>query len=127
MIYEKKLVDQYVRELACRKMKRFTASYISEKIGVDVDFIKARLLQLHNDGQLLVNFEVVCPYKCRKKIIETYSNLKDIPIGEIVKCKCGNEFVVSKENMYVTFSANEKYYDYEFCAKKYDSSCPKGT
>jgi hypothetical protein len=113
VIYEKKLVDQFVRELACEKMKRFTASYISEKIGVDVDFIKERLLQLSNDDQLIINFEVICPHKCTYKIVERHSNLNNVPIGEFAKCECGNEFIVGIEDVYITFSPNEKYYDYE--------------
>ena len=116
MISEKKLVDKFVRELSCKKMK-FTASYISKKIKVDIDFIKKRLIQLSNDGQLVINFDVVCPHKCTHRIIETHSNLKDIPIGKLVNCECGKEFIVAKENVYVTFSPNEKYYDNEMCKK----------
>jgi hypothetical protein len=116
MISEKKLVDQFVRELVCKKMK-FTASYISKKIEVDIDFVKKRLLQLSNDDQLIINFDVVCPYKCAHRIIETYSNLKEIHIGKLVKCKCGKEFTIAKENVYVTFSPNKKYYDNEMCKK----------
>lgn len=117
VISEKKLVDKFVRELACEKMKRFTASYISENIGVDVDFIKERLLQLSNDDQLIINFEVICSHKCTYRIVERYSNLNNVPIGEFVKCVCGNEFIVRIEDVYVTFSPNEKYYDYEMCKK----------
>lgn len=117
MISEKKLVDQCVRELAYQKMK-FTASYISKKIEVDVDFVKERLLQLSNDGQLVINFEVVCPHKCLYNIIETYENLNDVPIGKSAKCECGNEFIVRKEDVYVTFSPNEKYYDNEMCKRR---------
>jgi hypothetical protein len=116
MISEKKLVDQFVRELACKKM-RFTASYISTNIEVDIDSVKKRLIQLGNDGQLAINFDVVCPYKCTHMIIETLSNLKDIPIGKLVTCECGTEFVVAKEDVYVTFSPNENYYDNEMCKK----------
>lgn len=117
MISEKKLVDQFVRELACKK-KKFTASYISTTLDVDVDFIKKRLIQLSNDGQLIINFDVVCPYKCNHKIIDTYTSLNDIPIGKFVECKCGNVFVIAKENVYVTFSPNEIYYDDEMCEKR---------
>jgi len=56
VIYEKKLVDKFVRELAFEKSKRFTASYISKSIGVDIDFVKKRLVQLSDDGQLVINF-----------------------------------------------------------------------
>lgn len=114
LISEKKLADQFVRELACKKMK-FTASYISKKIEVDIDFVKKRLIQLSNDGQLVIDFDVVCPYKCNHEIIGTYKNLNDIPIGKFVECKCGNKFIIAKENVYVTFSPNEKYYDNEMC------------
>ena len=117
MISEKKLVDQFVRELACKKMK-FTASYISKKIEVDIDFVKKRLLQLSNDGQLIINFEVVCSHKCKYLIVETHSNLNDIHIGKLVECECGNKFLVAKEDVYVTFSPNEKYYDHETCGKE---------
>jgi hypothetical protein len=115
-ISEKKLVDQFVRELACEKIKRFTASYISEKIGVDVDFVKERLLQLRNDDQLVVHFEVACPFGRRYRIIDIYSSLNCVPIGEFVECEdCGDEFVVTEENVWITFSPNEKYYDNEMC------------
>lgn len=118
MISEKKFVDQLVRELACRKMK-FSASYISKQIGVDIDFIKKRLLQLSSDGQLIINFDVVCPHKCTHMIIETFTNVNDVPIGKFVKCECGNKFVVTKEDVYVTFSPNEKYYDSKMCEGKF--------
>lgn len=116
MIPENKMIDQFVRELACKKMK-FTASYISKKIEIDIDFIKKRLIQLSNDGQLIINFDIVCPYNCVHKAIDTYTNLNDIPIGKFVECKCGKRFKLAKENVYVTFSPNEIYYDDEMCQK----------
>jgi len=118
VIYEKKLVDKFVRELAFEKSKRFTASYISKSIGVDIDFVKKRLVQLSDDGQLVINFEVVCSHKCKHLIIETYSNLNDVPIGKFAECGCGNKFLVSKEDVYVTFSPNEEYYDHEIRGKE---------
>lgn len=119
MVAEKKLVDQFVRELACERRKRFTASYISGKIEVEVDFVKERLLQLSNDGQLIVNFEVTCPsYECEYRTIETYSSFNDVPMGEFIECDdCGKEFRVTKENIWITFSPNEKYYDNGVCKK----------
>jgi hypothetical protein len=117
MISEKKLVDKFVRELACKKMK-FTASYISKKIDVDLDFVKKRLIKLSNDGQLVINFDVVCPHKCNHEIIGTYTSLNNVPMGKLVECKCGNKFMIANENVYVTFSPNEKYFDNEMCKKK---------
>lgn len=119
MVAEKKLVDQFVRKLACEKRKRFTASYISENIEIDVDFVKQRLLQLSKDGQLIVNFEVTCPsYECEYRTIEIYSSLNEVPIGGYIECEdCGNEFLVTNENIWITFSPNEKYYEDGVCKK----------
>lgn len=117
MVFKKKSVDQYVRELACKGRKRFTASFISKNTDIEVDFVKERLLQLSTDGQLIVNFEVICPSsECEYQTIETYSSFNDIPIGEYIECEdCGKEFLVTKENIWITFSPNANYYDKEMC------------
>lgn len=88
-------------------------------IEVEIDFVKERLLQLSNDEQLIINFEVKCPSsKCDYRTIETYSSLEHIPIGKIIECEnCENKFMVTKENISITFSPNEKYYDEEMCKK----------
>jgi len=44
--------------------------------------------------------------------------LNDVPIGKFVECECGNKFLVTKEDVYVTFSPNEEYYDHEICGKE---------
>lgn len=109
----KKLVDQFVRELACERRNRFTAEFISKKIDVDVDFVKERLLQLSKADKLVVNFEVMCPSsECEYMTIDTYSSFDDVPIGEYIECdNCGNEFLVTKENIWMTFSPNENCCD----------------
>lgn len=112
IVSKKKLVDKFIRELACERRNRFAASFIS-KIDVDIDFVKERLLQLSKDDQLTINFEVICP-GCEHKTI--YSDFNDVPIGESINCaNCRNEFLVTKENVWITFSPNKNYYDDEMC------------
>jgi len=116
-VTKKKLVDKSVRSMACEGRNEFTASYISKKIGVETDFVKERLLKLSTDGQLLVNFGIMCLYReCESRTIKKYSNINDIPIGHIIECpECGKEFEVTRENVWVTFSPNPNYYDKDMC------------
>lgn len=117
LVTKKKLVDKFVRDIACEKRKRFTASYISKNIDVELDFVKERLLELSKDGQLVVNFEVACFSRtCEGRTIGKYSKLDDIPLGSVIECpECGEEFEVTREHIWVTFSPNKSYYDEEMC------------
>jgi hypothetical protein len=117
LVTKKKLVDRFVWEIACQKRNRFTASSISKTIGVELDFVKERLLKLSNEGQLFINFEIACASnECGFRTIEKYSKLDDIPIGKIIECpECGEEFVVDREHVWVTYSPNTNYYDKDMC------------
>lgn len=116
-LVSKKVVDKFVWNMACNKVARLTASYISKNANVEIDFVKKRLIELSNDDKLFINFELICDSpECRFKTIETYPKIDEIPIGKIIKCTdCGKEFTVTKEHIWVTFSPNTSYFDDEMC------------
>lgn len=113
----KKKVDKFVWNLACGRRERFTASYISKNINVDIDFVKKRLIELRDDDKLFVNFELICDSpECEFRTIRTYSKIDDVPIGDTIKCtNCGKESEVAEKSVLVTFSPNTNYYDDEMC------------
>lgn len=117
LVTKKKLVDKFVWDIACERRNRFTASFISKNINIELDFVKERLLELSNDGRLFVNFELMCDSpKCEFRTIERYSKINDVPIGKIIECpECGDEFEVTREHVWVTFSPNTSYYDKDMC------------
>ncbi len=130
LVTKRSKVDKYVRGIACERRSRFTASYISRNINVELDFVKERLLELSNDGQLVTNFELACSSRiCDGRTIQNYSKEDDIPLGSFIECpECGEEFEVTKEHIWVTFSPNKSYYDEEMCkdtnqAKKKRYAC----
>lgn len=116
-ITAKKIVDNFVFNMACDSVDRFTASYISKNTNVDIDFVKKRLIELTNDDKLFINFDLMCDSEdCGFKVIKTYPKIDEIPIGKMTKCtNCGKEFKVAKEHIWVTFSPNTNYFDDDMC------------
>lgn len=114
----KRKIDQFVRSIACEGRERFTASFISSSIDVESDFVKERLLQLSDDGQLITNFELMCPsHECSFRSIEMHSKIEDVPIDEYVECpECGDEFIVLREYIWISFTPNTDYFDKEMCS-----------
>ena len=114
----KRKIDQFVRSIACEGRKRFTASFISKNVDVESDFVKERLLQLSDDGQLITNFELMCPSReCEFRTIKTYQKIEDVPIDQYTECpECGEEFIGLREHVWISFTPNTDYFDKEMCA-----------
>ena len=115
-ISEKAKVDKFINELGCRRLSRITASFVSRKTSIEIDLVKQRLLQLKNDDKLNLHYELECPNPECARTARIFNSEKEVPFGEEFECsRCEEEFVVSQEHIWVTYSPNEKYFSEEYC------------
>lgn len=112
---QKSKIDLCVKQLSCSNFKRITAPYIKKCTDIeDIDIVRFRLFELKNDKQLSVNYDVICPTCYEDK--KTFHDESHIPIGEEIYCEeCDKNIIVERENIWINFTPNKKYYNDELC------------
>jgi hypothetical protein len=104
-------IDGFVRKAAEQHQSRLTPSFISKSISVGVDEVRARLLTLSKDGQVLTGFEIECPNSSCSRSIATFYRPEELKIGEQLRCwNCETEFILSEKDIWVTFTPNPEYF-----------------
>lgn len=98
-------IDKWVEECALKPIVAFSPTSVQKDVGMSIDDVFIRLLQLVDDERLKIQWRIVCPDCFRQiEIIED----KDF-VPRFVDCwECG-EVEVTKEMLYPLFIIDVDY------------------
>ncbi len=97
-------LGEVVEELARSGSSGFLASHVAHEAAIPLPDARRGLTELVNQGDLEVQYELLCPDNGRS--IATSSQLEDLPIGEEIqdeRCESDEPFAVAREDVWVRF------------------------
>jgi hypothetical protein len=100
-------VLEVVEDLAAKGSRGFQASYVAKRLTKSVGPVAHFLLEMVNDGRLLLRFDLICPDNGRT--LETFSLEQDLPIGQLRSYADDEPFEVRQEDIWVSYIPTDTF------------------
>ena len=103
------VLSSAVEDLTDQGAAAFRASAIASRVGDAVEAVTPGLMQMVQDGQLRLQFDLICPDNGRT--IRSYSDKEQLPIGQAVssdRCDSDEPFVVEPQHIWIQFVPTEQ-------------------